>query len=239
MRTAALKHLQPWLPLRRGRRSARRGVAALEFALASPMLILMLLSMYDIANGWLAWRRLTAAAQSVGQIATMLAVNADGTNSLTYDQAWRSSTAVYAAMPEMLVTGARYGVTLSQVLFTSASACNGTICAAHVDWSQAMLGVAAPRPCGALSATATADDAAPGPTVMPESAFQAAPVLVADVTYAFKPLFLGGVVGPISMARSSYFPARSGSSNQAITYSGPNAQCPAFREPEAEKKADQ
>ncbi len=236
MRTTASKYLQPWLSSLRGRRSARRGVAALEFALASPMLILMLLSMYDIANGWLAWRRLTAAAQSVGQIATMLAVNADGTNSLTFDQAWRSSTAVYASMPEMLVTGARYGVTLSQVLFTSTSACNGAICAAHVDWSKAMLGVAAPRPCGALSATA--DDAAPGPTVMPQSAFQAAPVLVADVTYDFKPLFLGGVVGPISMARSSYFPARSGSSNQVITYSGPNAQCPAFHEPEAEKKAD-
>lgn len=73
----------------------------------------MLLSMYDITNGWLAWRRLTAAAQAVGQIATLLAVNADGTNSLTVDQAWRASTAVYASMPEMRVADARYGVTMS------------------------------------------------------------------------------------------------------------------------------
>lgn len=226
MRATVSQRVRPRLSWRRQRGSATRGVAALEFALASPMLILMLLSMYDIANGWLAWRRLTAAAQSVGQIATVLAVNVDGTNSLTVEQAWRSSTAAYAAMPEMRVAGARYGVTLSQVLFTTAPACNGTTCAAHVDWSKAVLGVAAPRPCGALSATA--DDAAPGPTVMPQSTFQPAPVLVVDMTYAFKPLFLGGVVGAISMARSSYFPARSGTTNQLITYLDPKAQCPAF-----------
>ncbi len=189
------------------------------------MLILMLLSMYDIANGWLAWRRLTTAAQAVGQIATLLAVNADGTNTLTADQAWRASTAVYASMPETLATGARYGVTMSQVLFTTAPGCNGASCAAHVDWSHAVLGIAAPRPCGALSVIA--DDAAPGPTVMPQSSFQPAPILVVDVTYAFKPLFLGGVVGNIDMARSSYFPARSGTSNQLITYADPVAQCPA------------
>lgn len=95
-----------------------------------------------------------------------------------------------------------------------------------------MLGIAAPRPCGALSAVA--DDAAPGPTVMPQSSFQPAPILVVDVTYAFKPLFLGGVVGNIDMARSSYFPARSGSSNQLITYLDSNAQCAA----PLEKKKD-
>jgi len=230
MRTAASIRLRPWPSLRRYQNSSQRGVAALEFALLSPMLILMLMSMYDIANGWLTWRRMAAAAGSVGQIATMLAVNADGTNSLTYDLAWRASTAVYASMPQLLVPSARYGVILTEVQFSAPANCGKASCVASVAWSRALLGTgAAPRPCGVL--TAVADSAPPGPAVLAQSAFQAAPVLVVDVTYAFKPLFLGGVVGAIQMARSAYYPARSGSLDQTIAYLDPFFQCPAYVPP--------
>ena len=202
----------------------QRGVAALEFALTAPMLLVLLMSMYDIANGWLAWRRLTAAAQSVGEIATLLAVNADGSNTLTPDQGWRASTAAYASMPALLTQNARYGVTLSEVLFTKQQGCGGGYCAAYVGWSKGVLGLAAPRPCG--TQTAVPDTSPPGPSVMPQSSFQAAPILVVDITYGFVPLFLGGVVGPIQMARSAYFPARSGNADQSIAYLDPLAQCP-------------
>lgn len=141
--------------------SCRRGTAALEFALLSPVLLVMLMSMYDISNAWLSWRRLTASSQAIGQIATLLAVNADGTNSLTPIQAWRASTAAYASMPALLAQNAQYGVTLSQVLFVSPAICHGALCAAYVGWSKGVLGGAAPRPCGYL--TPVADDAPPGP----------------------------------------------------------------------------
>lgn len=230
MHITASSRLRVWPSWWQSLRLGRRGVAALEFALASPILILTLMSMYDITNAWLSWRRLTASSQSVGQIATLLAVNADGTNSLTPEQAWRASTAAYASMPALLTPNTQYSVTLSQVLFTTQPACNGASCAAYVGWSKGILGAAAARPCGWL--TAVADDAAPGPSVMPQSTFQRAPILVVDMTYAFTPLFLGGVVGPIKMARSSYFPARSGNLDQSTAYLDSSAQCPIPQPPE-------
>ena len=62
---------------------------------------------------------------------------------------------------------------------------------------------------------------------MPQSTFQPAPVMVIDMTYAFTPLFLGGLIGPIQMARSAYFPARSGNLDQSVSYLDAAAQCPA------------
>lgn len=151
--------LCPWASPRYGQASDQRGVAALEFALTAPLLLL-LMGMYDLANGWIAMQRLTAATRSVGQIATLLAVNADGSNSLSHDQAWRASTAIYAAMPELLAAGSVYGVAMSEVLFTSPPACAGTSCVANVAWSTLLLGVAPTRACGTLTAT---DDSAKTP----------------------------------------------------------------------------
>ncbi len=201
----------------------RRGVAALEFAMMAPVLVLLLMFMYDTANGWITWQRLTQAARSVAQIATLLAVNANGTNTLSYDQAWRASTAAYAAMPEMLSPGAVYGVVMTEVLFTSPAACGGAMCVANVAWSKTLLGSVPRRLCGTLSAVG--NTAASSPAVLPQDAFQSAPVLVVDVTYSFRPLFLGSLVSSIPMAWSAYLPVRSGALDRTINYDDPQAQC--------------
>ena len=213
-----------WSSLRRGRNASRRGVAALEFAISAPLLIVLMMSMYDAANGWLAWQRMAVAAQSVGQIATLVAVNADGTNSLSHDQAWRASTAVYAAMPELLAANARYGVTMTEVEFFTYDSCDTTSCTADVSWSTVLLGAVPPRQCGTLAVVA--NEAATASSVLPANVFQAAPVLVVDVAYQFKPMFLGTLTGPISMARAAYLPVRSGVQDQSISYDDPTAACP-------------
>ena len=202
----------------------RRGVVALEFAMMAPLLMLPLMFMYDAANGWMVWHRLTLAARSVAQISTLLAVNADGSNTLSYDQAWRASTAVYAAMPETLADGATYGVVMSEVLFTSPDSCNGTACVANVRWSTTLLGSAPRRACGTLAVAP--DSSPPSPAALPQSAFQSAPLLVVDVTYSFTPTLLGSLIGGIPMAWSAYLPVRSGISDQTISYDDPKAQCP-------------
>ena len=204
---------------------SRRGVVALEFAMMAPLLMVPLMFMYDAANGWMVWHRLTLAARSVAQISTLLAVNADGSNTLSHDQAWRASTAVYAALPETLVAGATYGVVMSEVLFTSPDKCNGVACVANVGWSTTILGSAPRRACGA-PLSAVPDSFPPSPGVLPQSAFQSAPMLVVDVTYSFKPTLLGSLIGGIPMAWSAYLPVRSGTSDQTISYEDSNAQCP-------------
>ena len=203
---------------------SRRGVVALEFAIMAPLLMVPLMFMYDAANGWMVWHRLTLAARSVAQISTLLAVNADGSNTLSHDQAWRASTAVYAAMPETLAAGATYGVVMSEVFFTSPHSCNRDACVANVGWSTTLLGTAPRRACGTLSVVP--DSYPPSPAVLPQSAFQPAPILVVDVTYSFKPTLLGSLIGGIPMAWSAYLPVRSGTSDQTISYDDPKAQCP-------------
>ncbi len=203
----------------------RRGVVALEFAIMAPLLMVPLMFMYDAANGWMVWHRLTVAARSVAQISTLLAVNADGSNTLSHDQAWRASTAIYAAMPETLAAGAIYGVVMSEVLFSSPDSCNGVTCVANVAWSTTLLGSATRRACGA-PLSAVPDSFPPSPGVLPQSAFQSAPVLVVDITYSFKPTLLGSLIGGIPMAWSAYLPVRSGTSDQTISYEDSSAQCP-------------
>ena len=219
------------------RNHGRRGVAALEFALMAPLLTVPLMFMYDAANGWMVWHRMTVAARSVAQISTLLAVNADGSNTLSYDQAWRASTAVYAALPETLVAGATYGVVMSEVLFTSPDSCNGVACVANVGWSTTLLGSATRRACNA-PLSAVPDSSPPSPGVLPQSVFQSAPVLVVDITYSFKPTLLGSFVGGIPMAWSAYLPVRSGTSDQTISYEDSKAQCPPPREPPKPPKSD-
>ena len=190
----------------------------------APVLVFLLMFMYEAANGWMTWQRLTQASRSIAQIATLLAVNANGTSTLSYDQAWRASTAAYAAMPEMLSAGAAYGVVMTEVMFTAPDACGGTTCVATVAWSKTLLGVAPPRLCGTLSAVGNTSP--PSPATLPQDVFQAAPLLVVDVTYVFVPLFLGGLFGGIPMAWSAYLPVRSGTGDQSISYDDPKAQCP-------------
>ncbi len=212
----------------------RRGVAALEFAMMAPVLLIMLMFMYDAANGWITWQRLTQASRSVAQIATLMAVNADGTNTLSHDQAWRASTAVYAAMPETFAAGATYGVTMTEVLFTGSKVRNATVYVANVAWSKTLLGVAPRRLCGTLSVTG--NTAASSLSTLPQDAFQAAPLLVVDVTYTFNPLFLGSLIGAIPMAWSAYLPVRSGTLDQTISYEDPLAGCVIARSPKETKE---
>lgn len=211
----------------------RRGVAALEFALTVPALIFLLLGMYDLSSGWITSRRLTTAAFSVGQIATIRAVQPDSTNALSYDEAWKASTAAYAAMPQMAVSGAVYAVALSEIVFSADSSCPGGSCVATVKWSALLLGVGQKRACGTM--TVAPDTSAPDPTQLPADAFQPNPILVVDVTYTFTPLFLQSIIGTIPMRWMSYFPSRSGKNSvfggtldQVIKYDDPNnpgAQC--------------
>ena len=206
-----------------------RGVAAVEFALTAPVLILLMAGMYDLSSGWITWRRLATAAFSIGQIATIIAVQPDSTSLLTYNDAWRASTAIYAAMPQTLVAGASYGVTLSEVVFSTDSSCPAnTYCVAKVSWSAGLVGPdATRRPCTRLNSV---PDTAPSSlTTLPAAMFQSAPSLVVDVNYTFTPLFLQTLVGTIPMRFVQYFPSRSGTTNQFITYVNPNdpaAQCP-------------
>lgn len=196
--------------------AARRGVAALEFALTVPALVFLLFGMYDLANGWITSGRLTTATFAIGQIATTLAVHPNGTNSLSPDDAITASTAIIAALPQLTRNGTNYSVVLSEVVFSQnpqgppnkdGTAAPPTF-TGTVAWSANILGQGDHRLCRKVSPV---DDATtPSLLTLPNDAFQANPVLVVDTTYMFTPLLLQSFIPQFSMRWASYFSSRSG-----------------------------
>jgi Flp pilus assembly protein TadG len=211
------------------RRGHRRGVAAVEFALVAPLLVTLALGTYDLVAGTTAWWHLALAARAVGEIATASAANPDQSNSLTAAEAYAASTAIYPLMPQLRSAAAQdFGVVLSSVVFTpTVSGCtSGCKYNAAVAWSHTLVGGAAARVCGALASAL--DAAAPAAGTLPADAFSAAPILLIDVIYQFRPVFTSFVLGAIPMQRTAYLPLRTGTNAAWVRYidaNDPNAMC--------------
>ncbi len=210
----------------------QRGVAALEFALLAPVLIVIAMSLFDVTNAIIAWWQLAAAADAIGRIATTYAATQNNSNSLTTAQAATASTAVFAVMPALSTAPlSRYGVTLSSIVMaaTSSNCTSGCTYVANTAWSVALQGIAAARPCGTL--VAVADGAPPSVSTLPVDAFTAAPVLAVDVTYDFTPLFTSLFGSGLRFMETAYMPARTGGNGDWVHLTGPtaaHAQCPGY-----------
>lgn len=205
----------------------RRGVAAIEFAVVAPLLGMLILGAADLANATLTYWQLTLAAQAVGQIAANSAAESNDTNSLSKTQAYDAATAAYPVVPSFASASvANYGVVLTSVYFTPtvAGCTSGCQYTATVAWSHTLLGGSAPRLCGNL--TSVSNNSPPSSTTLPASAFSAAPLLVVDLHYTFYPLRTTYLPVSISMMRSGYFPMRTGTTSQWMTYTDPTSTQP-------------
>ena len=103
-----------------GGRTGRRGAIALELAITMPVLVVIALAAFDLVGAVAAWRRVRAAATSIAEIATSLAVNtSNSTNQISSTQAAAASTAIYPYIPALYQSGntTPFAVTLSAVVF--------------------------------------------------------------------------------------------------------------------------
>jgi Flp pilus assembly protein TadG len=97
----------------------RRSTAALEFAFIAPVLVVMLLGTFEIANAALVYEEVQNAAHSIPASVSNLAVQGDGSTSLTYAQIQLAASEIWAEIPE-LRTGFQDGtksITISSVTF--------------------------------------------------------------------------------------------------------------------------
>ena len=192
---------------------SERGLAALEFALLLPLLLLCLAGVTDLSMAVITGRRLTVAAQDVATIASTMAVQAGSLGSLTGEQAWQATTAPFALFPSWLAPQpGPFAITLSGVNFTAA----GRGFNAATQWSVANpTGGIALRPCGSLGPVP--DDSTITLTTLPASVFGPTSLLVADVSTVFTPLFSGIFLGDIPMSRSAFISPRV---NNGVALSG-------------------
>lgn len=213
------------------RRNSRAGVAGLEFALVSPVLIALLLGTIDLSAALLTARRMGLAAGSIAEIATTSSAQTQALNVLTDVQAWQATTAAFAFFPGWTAVTSRqtFAITLSDVVFTATPAGCGQNCAytAHVMWSVAnKLGIARLRACGPLAKVP--NDNATDYGTLPAGNFGPTSLLVADISYTFQPYFFGFLIGDIPMMQSAYVSPRANNTTELRSDGGAvvSVSCP-------------
>jgi Flp pilus assembly protein TadG len=200
------------------------GVAALEFAIIAPVMVLMVIGVFDITKLMILKQEVYNTAHTVPLSASILAVQTDKTTSLTPTQASQTMSAIFAEMPGVrsgIDNGATF-VVMSSVAFlpvpstcvTSPTVtCNYT---ANIAWTYSYRPASVPfqfilRPCGVTTQVAPAAYVRANflqslPTL---GITNPDPVLVVDVLYRYNPLFFSFFTGTVDLWATGLWPVRS------------------------------
>ena len=204
--------------------AGRRGNVAVEFALIAPVLMIFIIGVFDVSKAMLLYQQVYNAAHTISISASNVAVQPDGSTSLTVAEVQQVLSAIYAEMPMVSarVETGRRSVTLSSITFvqdnpacvpTPTDTCNST---PYPAWSVGYTGgnatgfTVATRACGALEQESATGLRSGDLTSIPTAGItNPGPILVADVHYQYTPLFLNFVTGPIDFWATSFWPVRS------------------------------
>ena len=212
----------------------RSAMAAVEFALVLPVLILLVLGGSELGNFLHATRRVGVVANSIGQMLTR--TTSGSVNYIDVSFARDSAMVLY---PQVLAAAAAQGqawtqlmsVSMSSVVMTATPTSCTSNCTytAHVAWS----GGPAPRSCSATLNSAN-DTAAPSATALPADSFGPGSLIVTDVAYTYAPIFGTAFLPTITIKRSSYIQPRYVAPTSYIKYSvitgdnGIASSCPGY-----------
>ncbi len=229
-----------WAGWQTGRRDlgrSRAAVAALEFGLIAPVMAILTIGVFDLSKALVLWKDTWAAARSIAESASSLAIQGNGSSNLTQTQAQQALSMVFAEMPWLragIATGnPGAGViapnTVSAVLTSVSFQPNSSTCTANcsysavVQWSKAysgnnfMTNSTVLRPCATLTQTnaGTVQTLSTMPTQQVAAVLQTSnatasdATLIADVTFVYTPFFFKFITGPITFWATSYPPPRS------------------------------
>lgn len=215
--------LETWFPssVRQGFRFLReqRAIAAVEFAIVLPLLLVLALGSSELANYMRADQRMQVIAQTAGQL-----LSQSSSGSVNYVDVTFARDTAMAIYPDLLTQAAAAGTTWTNIISISISSIQFSLqvpgctvaCAyyANVAWS----GGTTKRPCGTHLTPAT-DTTAPSSTTLPTDAFGPGSMIVVDVVYNYVPLFGTNYLPAITIRRSSYIQPRYVAPTTYIKYS--------------------
>ena len=209
----------------------RAGISAIEFAVAAPVLILLLVFGFDIARFVISTEKVVNVASTVGQ---MISQNTTGTVNYVDVQFYRDSAMVI--FPQILADAKQQNIawyndisiTMSSINFVASPSGCTTSCTykPEVVWS----GGSNPRSCTA-PITSSSDTAAPSPTTLPVDVYGPGTLIVVDVTFTFKPTIAPSFMKNINISRSYYLAPRFVPMVKYAVISGDNgiaAECPKY-----------
>ena len=189
---------------------ARSAVAALEFAIIMPVLVIFMLGGAEVARFVYVSRTMTNLANS---LATLVA---ERTTALNFNDIVFDFYSTVVTSPFLLSDAASRGttwnydvaLTMSSVIFTpTKSGCtSGCTYTGQVAWS-VNSPIAAQRSC-TVAPVPAADTAPPSLATLPKDAFTAGSMIVADVVYNYTPIFGSGIFSNFTIRRSFYLQPR-------------------------------
>lgn len=215
-----------------------RGIAAVEFALILPLMLMIYLGLVQLSRGMRAAQKLDLVAHTLADLTAQQltgggATGQAGINETDINAVFSAATTIMAPLPTTALK-----MTISEVSITGTPSAAPTAWTATTVWSVSR-NSGSRRPCQTL----TASNAAPvSLTTMPTSYVQVTdgvnpttgPVIVADVIYDYSPgvnfeIFKWSSPPTWSMKRTSYAPVRNTYVPSHIQYymtSGMNCQAP-------------
>lgn len=185
-----------------------RGIAAVEFALILPFMLLLYLGTAELTQGIMASRKSTLVARALSDLVAQLAAG----SSMTDTEATNVFNAATAIMSPFPTTTLKMTVT-SVEFVANASKTNGFD--AKPRWTLVRNGGTA-RNCAILAPAANTDKPTSG--TMPNGMYGAGSIIVADVSYTYDPPFGRAVLewssssSVMTMAQTTYMRPR----NQTI-----------------------
>jgi Flp pilus assembly protein TadG len=229
----ALAHALPAKLYRRAKEfwRARQAIAATEFALVLPLLVILMLGSVEAARLIVSARKVTLVATTAVEMLTQ-----NGTGKVNYVDLHFATDSTMVIFPQILQDAAQKGiswkndisVSMASVVFTP----NPSTCTSNCSYNANVVWNSGPnkRTCGVLLVSAT-DTATPSNTKLPADVFGPGSIIVVDVLFNYTPIFGLGLFGTIPIARSAYLAPRYVSLIKYAVVSGDDgvgAECPGY-----------
>ena len=229
----ALAHALPAKLYRRAKEfwRARQAIAATEFALVLPLLVILMLGSVEAARLIVSARKVTLVATTAVEMLTQ-----NGTGKINYVDLHFATDSTMVIFPQILQDAAQKGiswkndisVSMASVVFTP----NPSTCTSNCSYNANVVWNSGPnkRTCGVLLVSAT-DTATPNNTKLPADVFGPGSIIVVDVLFNYTPIFGLGLFGTIPIARSAYLAPRYVPLIKYAVVSGDDgvgAECPGY-----------
>lgn len=169
-------------------RKDNKGIAAVEFALILPVMLLLYIGTSEITTALMANRKMTQVARAVSDLIAQETSTDEKITNATLTDIYSSAGTIMAPFSTTTLK-----ITASSIKFVP-NASDPTQLKAMTVWSLTNKASAIKRPCGqnAIASAPNTQDASP--TTMPAGLYQAGTIIVADVEYQYDPKFGGALM---------------------------------------------
>jgi hypothetical protein len=195
--------------------SGDSGVAATEFVMLSPILLMLSVVSFDVGRYVLATQRVESVANSIAEMLAQTPANSasvePGDGTVTDSQLSYFHDSAMFTFPDALAAANQIGMEWQNLLVINMASikfsATPTNCVSNCTYTPQVVWSTGWRTCGAKIVVAP-DASSVSPTTLPTDLFGSDSQIVVDVAYTFQPTFGASLLPSISIQRTAYLSPR-------------------------------